>query len=41
MDKFNEAVVVLAKCGNSNKTYGLRVEKTGRDKWLVTWAFPI
>ena len=41
MDKFNEAVVVLAKCGNSHKTYVLRVEKTGRDKWLVTWAFPI
>ena len=37
----NEAVVVLAKCGKGQKTYGMRVEKTGKDQWLVTWAFPI
>ena len=41
MSKVNEAVIVLAKCGDSHKTYGMRVEKTGKNQWLVTWAFPI
>lgn len=41
MSKVNEAVVVLAKCGGSHKTYGMRLEKTGNDRWLITWAFPI
>lgn len=41
MSKVNEAVIVLAKCGDRHKTYGMRVEKTGKDQWLVTWAFPI
>lgn len=41
MDKANEAVIVLAKCGEAHKSYGMRVEKTGKDQWLVTWAFPI
>lgn len=41
MSKVNEAVIVLAKCGDSKKTYGMRVEKTGKNQWLVTWAFPI
>ena len=41
MSKVNEAVVVLAKCGEAHKTYGMRVERTGKDHWLITWAFPI
>lgn len=41
MDKANEAVIVIAKCGASHKSYGIRAEKTGKDKWLFTWAFPI
>lgn len=41
MNKVNEAVVVLSKCGESHKSYGMRVEKTGKERWLVTWAFPI
>lgn len=41
MSEFKEAVIVLAKCGESHKTYGMRVEKHGKDNWLVTWAFPI
>lgn len=24
-----------------NKLYGMRLEKTGHDRWLTTWAFPI
>lgn len=41
MIEFKEAVIVLAKCAHSHKTYGIRVEKNGKDNWNVTWAFPI
>ena len=41
MSDFNEAVVRIAKCGERHKTYGMRLEKTGYDRWLTTWAFPI
>ena len=34
MSDFNEAVVLIAKCGESHKTYGMRLEKTGHDRWL-------
>ena len=27
MSDFNEAVVLIAKCGESHKTYGMRLEK--------------
>ena len=36
-----EAVVLLCKCAEGRKTYGMRAEKTGRGRWLITWAFPI
>lgn len=32
MDEFNEAVVLIAKCGEWHKMYGMRMEKTGRDR---------
>ena len=41
MSEFKEAVVLIAKCGESHKSYGIRMEKTGADRWLTTWAFPI
>ena len=41
MSEFKEAVVLIAKCGESHKSYGIRMEKTGTDRWLTTWAFPI
>ena len=41
MREFNEAVVLIAKCGERHKTYGMRMEKTERDRWRATWAFPI
>lgn len=41
MSEAKEAVIVLAKCAHSHKTYGMRVEKNGKDNWNVTWAFPI
>lgn len=39
-NEFNEALIVLAKCSESHKTYGMRVEKQG-GKYVATWAFPI
>lgn len=41
MNEFNEAVIVLAKCGRFHKIYGMRAEKISRDHWMITWAFPI
>ena len=41
MREFNEAVVLIAKCGESRRTYGMRLEKIGHDRWLATWVFPI
>jgi hypothetical protein len=41
VSEFKEAVVLIAKCGESHKSYGIRMEKTGADRWLTTWAFPI
>ena len=35
-----EARIVLCKCKESRKTYGVRVEKA-QDGWNCTWAFPI
>lgn len=32
MSDFNEAVVLIAKCGERHKTYGMRLEKTGHDR---------
>ena len=41
MSEMNEAVVMMAKCGKTHKAFGLRTERTGRNQWRVTWAFPI
>ena len=41
MRETNEAVVVLAKCGEVHRTYGIRAEKLAHDRWRLTWAFPI
>ena len=41
MSEHKEAVIVLAKCGKSHKAYGMRVEKRGKNNWVITWAFPI
>ena len=34
------ASVMLVKCRDSSRTYGIRVEQRGND-WVSTWAFPI
>lgn len=36
-----KAVVLLAKCGSCHKTYGMRTEQRRKNKWAITWAFPI
>lgn len=41
MSKTLEAVIVLAKCTQAHKTYGMRAEKTASGGWLINWAFPI
>ena len=41
MRNVNDAVVVLCKCAKTHRTFGIRAEKTGRDHWDFTWAFPI
>ena len=41
MEFLKEAAVVLCKCGEVHKTYGIRAEKNGVDDWTFTWAFPI
>lgn len=41
MSEEKEAVIVLCKCGESHKTYGIRAEKICHDNWVFTWAFPI
>lgn len=36
-----EAVVVLAKCSETHKTFGIRAGKKAANVWEFTWAFPI
>jgi hypothetical protein len=35
-----EATVIIAKCGKTQKIYGIRVERRNKD-WYKTWAFKI
>ena len=34
------AKVILARCSENRKCFGIRIEQQGRD-WVRTWAFPI
>ena len=34
-----EANVVMCKCRNSHKTFGIRIEKRTNNTWYCTWAF--
>lgn len=41
MKELNEAVVVLSKCAEVHKTYGIRAERISHNAWQFTWAFQI
>ena len=41
MNEQKEALVVLCKCGEVHKSYGIRAEKIAPKRWSLTWAFPI
>lgn len=41
MHEEQEAVVVLSKCGEVHRAYGIRAAKIRPQKWSFTWAFPI
>lgn len=41
MAEKKEAVVLLAKCGAHQRTYGITAEKTPQEDWNVVWAFPL
>ena len=36
-----EATIILAKCGKTGLSYGMRVQKMEDGDWWRTWAFPI
>lgn len=36
-----EAAVILAKCPKHHRTYGIRTEMLTRNRWQLTWAFPV
>jgi len=41
MSTAKEAVVLLAKCPEFHKIYGIRTELLTPNRWQLTWAFPI
>ena len=41
MKSIQEATVLIDKCGECRKMYGIRTEKRDVDEWYCTWAFPI
>ena len=41
VNKDREATVLVAKCQNNKKPYGIRMEKKVDGKWHCTWAFKI
>lgn len=41
MERSKEAVIVLCRCGEVHKPYGIRAEKNSIDNWTFTWAFPM
>lgn len=37
----NEAVIVMCKCPQTHKTFGMRAERKATNHWWINWAFPI
>lgn len=38
---FLDANVILFKCNQSKKSFGVRVERTEDNDWIRTWSFPV
>lgn len=38
---FMKVFIVLSKCTQSKRAYGIRVEDTGKNQWDCDWAFPV
>ncbi len=36
-----EAAVILQRCGQSRKAFGIRCQKMEDGEWYRTWAFPV
>lgn len=36
-----EAAVILVKCSNGKRVYGIRTQKMSDGDWWRTWAFPV
>lgn len=34
-------VIVMARCGQSKQSFGMRFERRNANRWLATWAFAI
>lgn len=41
MSVYQEAAVLLAKCPKAHKSYGIRAELSAKNRWRLTWAFPV
>lgn len=41
MNKHKDVVIVLCKCQQFHKTFGIRTERLKNDHWKFTWAFPV
>lgn len=41
MESIRDAVIVMAKCAEGKRTYGIRTERRDRNAWKMTWCFPI
>lgn len=36
-----KAVIVAARCDQNRKSFGIRFDEAGRNRWAATWAFKI
>ena len=41
MSETNEALILLAKCAEQHRIYGISLEKVSNDHWRNIWTFPI
>ncbi len=41
MREIPQVVIAMARCRNSKKAFGIRVEERGPSQWVADWAFSI